>query len=132
MAAVAHGWKKPGKAIPQSVGKEFHNADKRVGRWEHPMKKAKGGHVAGCDCSMCSGGSMADGGHWIKGAIKHPGALHRNLGVPAGEKIPAKKLAKAAKSGSPTVKREVALAKTLKGMHKANGGSVKCSTPFNY
>lgn len=41
MAAVAHGWKKPG--IPQSVGKEFHNADKKVGKWEHPTKKAKGG-----------------------------------------------------------------------------------------
>jgi hypothetical protein len=55
---------------------------------------------------------------WIAGAIKHPGALHRTLGVPEGQKIPAKKLAKAAKSGDPTTRRRVALAKTLKGFHK--------------
>ena len=35
-------------------------------------------------------------GGWIAGAIKKPGALHRELGVPQGQKIPAKKLAKAA------------------------------------
>jgi hypothetical protein len=55
---------------------------------------------------------------WIKGAIKHPGALHKELGVKQGEKIPAKKLAKAAKSGSPKEKRQVALAKTLSKMRK--------------
>lgn len=55
---------------------------------------------------------------WIAGAIKHPGALHRELGVPEGEKIPAKKMAKAAKSGSPLVKKRVALARTLGKMHK--------------
>jgi hypothetical protein len=36
---------------------------------------------------------------WIQKAIKHPGALHRELGVKAGQKIPAKKLASAAKKG---------------------------------
>ena len=55
---------------------------------------------------------------WIKGAIKHPGKLHRELGVPQGEKIPEKKLAKAAKSKSPTIRKEVALAKTLKKVKK--------------
>jgi len=55
---------------------------------------------------------------WIKKAIKHPGKLHRELGVPEGEKIPAKKLAKAAKSKNPTVRKEVALAKTLKKFKK--------------
>lgn len=55
---------------------------------------------------------------WIKGAIKHPGKLHRELGVPQGEKIPAKKMAKAAKSKSPTIRKEVALAKTLSKMKK--------------
>lgn len=54
---------------------------------------------------------------WIKGAIKHPGALHRELGVPEGKKIPAKKMAKAAKSSSPKMRKQVALAKTLKKMH---------------
>jgi len=57
-------------------------------------------------------------GKWIAGAVKNKGALHKKLGVPAGEKIPAKKLAKAAKSKNPTVRKEVALAKTLKSFHR--------------
>ena len=55
---------------------------------------------------------------WIAGAVKHPGALHKELGVPQGDKIPAKKLDAAANSDNPTLRRRVALAKTLKGMHK--------------
>lgn len=41
---------------------------------------------------------MAEKKKWIQGAIKHPGALRKELGVKEGEKIPAKKLAKAAKA----------------------------------
>jgi hypothetical protein len=55
---------------------------------------------------------------WISKAIKKPGALHRALGVPSDKKIPAKKMAKAAKSSSPLMKKRVALAKTLEKMHK--------------
>lgn len=56
--------------------------------------------------------------NWIKGAIKHPGALHRDLNVPQGEKIPADKLASAAsgKYGSKVAQR-ARFAKTLKKMH---------------
>ncbi len=54
---------------------------------------------------------------WIKGAIKHPGALHKELGVPEGKKIPAKKLNAAAKKGGLEGKR-ANLAKTLKKLHK--------------
>lgn len=43
--------------------------------------------------------------HWIQGAIKHPGALHKELGVPAGKKIPQSKLAAAAKKGGKEGKR---------------------------
>jgi len=39
------------------------------------------------------------------------------LGVPQGEKIPASKLAKAAHSDNPKIRKRAALAKTLKGMH---------------
>ena len=57
--------------------------------------------------------------NWIKKAVgTHKGALHKALGVPQGTTIPAKKLAKGAKSKSPKVRKEVALAKTLKKMHK--------------
>lgn len=55
--------------------------------------------------------------NWIAGAIKHPGALHKELGVPQGEKIPAGKIAKAAKAGGKLGKR-ARLAQTLKRMNK--------------
>lgn len=61
---------------------------------------------------------MADGGNWIKGAIKRPGALHRALGVPQGQKIPGKKMAKAAKSTNPLMRKRVALARTLGKLRK--------------
>ena len=56
-----------------------------------------------------SGGSR---GKWIAGAIQHPGALHRELGVPMGQKIPGAKLAKAEKAGG-TLGRRARLAETL-------------------
>jgi hypothetical protein len=55
--------------------------------------------------------------HWIQGAIKHPGALHKELGVPQGKKIPEKKLEAAARKGGTEGKR-ARLAETLKGFHK--------------
>lgn len=57
-------------------------------------------------------------GKWIQKAIKKPGALRKTLGVKEGKKIPASKLAKAAKTGSATTKRRVALAKTLGKLRK--------------
>ena len=54
--------------------------------------------------------------NWIKKAIKKPGALHKELGVPMGKKIPSGKLAKAAKAGGKLGKR-ARLAQTLKKMH---------------
>jgi hypothetical protein len=55
-------------------------------------------------------------GKWIAGATRNKGALHRNLGVPEGQRIPESKLAEGARSRNPTVRREVALARTLKRM----------------
>ena len=56
-------------------------------------------------------------GGWIKGAIKKPGALRASLGVKKGEKIPAAKLAAAAKKPGKMGQR-ARLAKTLKGLKK--------------
>lgn len=42
---------------------------------------------------------MAKGKNFIQGAIKHKGALHRELGISQGKKIPQKKLEAAAKKG---------------------------------
>ncbi len=58
--------------------------------------------------------------NWIKGAIKRPGALHKALGVPENDKIPAKKLNAAAREGG-RVGKEANLAKTLGSMHHAKG-----------
>jgi len=60
---------------------------------------------------------MAKEKKWIQKAIKHPGALHRDLGVPEGKKIPLSKLEKAAK-GSGTTARRARLAMTLRKLHK--------------
>ena len=54
---------------------------------------------------------------WIQKAIKHPGALHKELGVKEGKKIPARKLAVAAKKPGKMGQR-ARLAETLKGMKK--------------
>jgi hypothetical protein len=54
---------------------------------------------------------------WIQKAIKKPGQLHKDLGVPQGEKIPAKKLAAAAAKGG-KVGQRARLAETLKSMKK--------------
>ena len=55
--------------------------------------------------------------NWIAGAIKKPGALRKALGAKAGEPIPAKKLAKAAKAPG-TLGKQARLAQTLKGLKK--------------
>jgi hypothetical protein len=58
---------------------------------------------------------------WIQKAVppSSKGALHRDLGVKAGEKIPAKKLAaaRAGKYGAKT-ERRAELAKTLSKLRK--------------
>ena len=58
---------------------------------------------------------------WIQKALGKPGSkgkLHRELHVPQGEKIPAKKMAKAAKSSNPRMRKQVNLARTLSGLRK--------------
>ena len=41
MAAVAHGWQPSGRHVSPKVAKEFHEADKKVGKWEHASGKKK-------------------------------------------------------------------------------------------
>ena len=54
---------------------------------------------------------------WIQEAVKKPGALRSSLGVKKGEKIPAGKLAAAAKKPGKMGQR-ARLAQTLKGLKK--------------
>ncbi len=67
------------------------------------------------------------GGAWIKDAIKHPGALRKELHAKAGEPIPAKTLEKAEHSKNPKLAKRARLAETLRSMH-ADGGSVSDGT----
>lgn len=66
---------------------------------------------------------------WISGAIKHPGALHRALRVPEDEKIPKEKIEKATHSEKTGLAKKAALAQTLAGFHRANGGECSGMTP---
>lgn len=55
---------------------------------------------------------------WIQKMHMKKGALHKELGVPEGKKIPAKKIAKAEKSSNPKLAKRARLAKTLSGLRK--------------
>jgi len=54
---------------------------------------------------------------WIQKAIKRPGALHRQLGIPQGKKIPVSVLRAAAKKGGKLGKR-ARLALTLRKLNR--------------
>lgn len=55
--------------------------------------------------------------NWIKGAIKKPGALRKELGAKKGKPIPKEKLDKAAKKGGKLGER-ARMAETLSKMKK--------------
>lgn len=55
---------------------------------------------------------------WIQGMDIKKGALREELGVKKGKKIPAKKLAKAANSKDPTLKKRAVLAENFRRMKK--------------
>lgn len=55
--------------------------------------------------------------NWIKAATKNKGGLHKSLGIPADKKIPAKKIAAAAKKGG-KIGKQARLAKTLSKLRK--------------
>lgn len=57
---------------------------------------------------------------WIQGAIKHPGALRREMGVKEGKNIPQGKLEAAAKKPG-TEGRRARLAMTLAKMRRKKG-----------
>lgn len=64
------------------------------------------------------------GKNFIAGAIKHPGALHKDLEVPPGKEIPAKKLAAAAQKGG-VVGRRARFAQTLAKLRRGRRSKAK-------
>jgi hypothetical protein len=79
--------------------------------WERP-EGVELHAAAAVDRDHIHGGKAMAERKWIKGAIKHKGALHKALGVPEGEKIPKSKLQAAEKKGG-KVGREARLAENL-------------------
>lgn len=75
----------------------------------HGAKRARGG-----SCSEEDGRKSGGGIHIKK---SHEGLLHKNLGVSAGKKIPAKKLSKALHSSDPKVKKRAVFAENAKHWH---------------
>lgn len=92
-----------------------HGPGRKRGGRVHPGLKGEG--ERGGERHDRSHRRASGGGNWIAGAIKHKGGLHRALHVPEGTKIPAKKMAKAAKSKNPRIRKMVGLARTLSHMH---------------
>ena len=82
----------------------------RPSRGMGTMKKSK--MPKGEAIGMAAGGKLN-----IAKAIKKPGALHAQMGVPQGKKIPAKALAKAAKAPGKLGQR-ARFAQILKGFKK--------------
>jgi hypothetical protein len=82
-----------------------------TGRPQHMARQ----HEWKKEFNAATGGSPHN---WIAGAIKKPGSLRAALHVPAGQKIPAKKLTKAAHSSNPTLRKRANLAKTLASFHR--------------
>lgn len=70
-------------------------------------------------------GGKADG-HWMEKAFANShGQLHKELGVPKGEKIPAKKLDKAEHSKSGLERKRANLVKIAERSHHADGGKAQ-------
>jgi hypothetical protein len=119
-AAPVKGYMRGGavKRDPSTQVRDMGRGENAARMPKSPSEKgefARGGHH-----------KMAGGGkHWIAGATKNKGALHRALGVPEGKKIPAAKMRRAEHAKSGKVRKEAALAETLKGMHHKRGGMKK-------
>lgn len=102
-------------------GRKARKAGGRVGA--HPDEAEDKKLVKG----MVKESALKAKGGWIQGAIKHPGALHKELGIAAGKKIPEKRLEKAEHSKNPLLAKRARMAETLKSFHKADGGSANDS-----
>ncbi len=114
------GWSKSPRKMPVTLGGFGNPPFAKGGKVDEAQSSGYGvaGTKALADAAGTQGKKDGGGTNWVKGAIKRPGALHRALRVPEGQKIPAKKLAKAAHSDNPHMRKMVGLAKTLGKMHK--------------
>lgn len=61
---------------------------------------------------------------WVQKAGLSKGGLHRTLGIPEGQKIPASDIAKAAHSSDPKERRQGILAQTFAHMRTGHDAKV--------
>ena len=97
------GIDEPHKPLEPNKGWVDGQPRKRGGR-------AHGGYAGDDDGQPAKRGGRAKGFH--PGGEK--GKLHREIGVPVGEKIPSEKLAEAKRSRNPEIRRDAIRAETMK------------------
>lgn len=76
-----------------------------------------------------SSGVKSDAGHFIQHAIKHPGALHKEMGVPEGEPIPRHRLEAAAQKGG-ELGRRARFAIVLEHLHHGTAAPAEHAKEF--
>jgi hypothetical protein len=109
--AKAHGGKKPRKAAGGETGAEV------------PETRFQMGNTGGSWMDRAAGlktGGKADG-HWIENAHIKKGALHKELGVPEGSKIPQKRLKAAEHSGNKLERERADFAENMRKERKSGG-----------
>ena len=60
------------------------------------------------------------------------GKLHRELGIPTDEKIPAGRLAAATRSRNPEIRRDAIRAKTMAGWRKPGHGKTRREVMYDH
>ena len=108
---LAQGWAKTGSEDESEKAEEGRASGGKV------LAKDWAGTASEKESDKAEMGRKS-GGKIPSGFIKHPGALHKSLKVPMGEKIPAKKLEKAEHSDNPKLKKRAIQAETMKGWKK--------------
>jgi hypothetical protein len=110
--AISAGFKKVKDAPLLERMKFIHGENKELDKKATQAAREAGAEERREARGMKKGGPVSK---FIQSAIKKPGALRKSLGVKKGEKIPASKLAKAAKAPGKMGQR-ARLAQTLKKM----------------
>ena len=116
---AAGNWKKSNRSTSSAISAAANAAGKGLKGTQHKLDVAEPkGKLTGADFKKLrkEDAEQIDEKNWIAGAIKKPGALHKQLHVPADEKIPVSKLASASHKGGKLGQR-ARLAVTLKKMH---------------
>ena len=97
----------------QHLGYTVHKSNSEYTHYKHPLGHEilhdhASGHVTHYALNTPRSPSTAS----IN--IKHPGALHEDLGIPQGEKIPAKRLTEALHSDDPLLRKRAQFARNAK------------------